>query len=277
MNLTKGNLIYFSPTSTSKRVADAIAQGMGLKNVSVIDVTLAETDEIHIPQEEVVIIAVPVYGGRVAPLALHRLEAIRGNETPAILVVVYGNRAYEKALMELDAFALRQGFKVIGAATFIGEHSFHTEACPIAPGRPDAHDLRFAEEFGEKIADKILAATDLEQLYPVDVRTINRPAQSIFGLLRLLYGIVKMRKSKVPAPKTPSTNEGSCVHCGICVGKCPSGAITIGEEQLTDAGKCIRCCACVKCCPEQARSFPTPFAPLLSRNFSKQKQAKILI
>ena len=33
-------------------------------------------------------------------------DSIRGVDTPTVLVVVYGNRAYEKALMELDAFAI---------------------------------------------------------------------------------------------------------------------------------------------------------------------------
>ena len=92
-----------------------------------------------------------------------------------MLVVVYGNRAYEKALIELDAFASAQGFKVIAGATFVGEHSYSTEQNPIAPGRPDANDLQYAEEFGAKIRTKINAAVDMEHLYPVDVNRIQRP------------------------------------------------------------------------------------------------------
>ena len=77
----------------------------------------------------------PVYGGKVAPLAMERLQGIRASGSPVVLVVVYGNRAYEKALIELDAFASAQGFKVIAGATFVGEHSYSTEQNPIAPGR----------------------------------------------------------------------------------------------------------------------------------------------
>ncbi len=54
-------------------------------------------------------------------------KVFRGLDTPAVLVVVYGNRAYEKALMELDAFAIPHGLKVIAGATFIGEHSYSTD------------------------------------------------------------------------------------------------------------------------------------------------------
>lgn len=277
MELTKTNLICFSPTHTSKQVGNAIVHGIGLDNKEIIDVTLSSVEERDIPETEIAVIAVPVYGGHVAPLALERMKKIKGNDTPAILIVVYGNRAYERALMELDAFAIRQGFKVIGAATFIGEHSFNTEEHPIAPGRPDEDDLLFANDFGKKIAEKILKADSLEQLYSIDVRSIRRPKQSLFSLIRFLRGVIKMRKREIPVPKTPVTNEELCIHCAICAKKCATGAIIEGEEQYTNVEKCIRCCACVKVCPQNARSFETPFAPLLSKNFPKQKQPQILL
>lgn len=277
MELLKARLICFSPTSTSKQVGSAIVHGMETESVEMADVTLSMGDEIEIPKTEVAVIAVPVYGGKVAPLALQRMRNIRGNDTPAVLVVVYGNRAYEKALMELDAFAIRQGFKVIGAASFVGEHSYSTEENPIAVGRPNQDDLLFAANFGKQIADKIRAAEDQEKVFPIDVRSIRRPKQSFFGLLRFLRAVIKLRKSETPMPKAPATNEERCIHCGICVKKCPNGAIIKDEEQHTIVEQCIRCCACVKVCPEKARSFETPFAPLLSKNFPKQKQPQTLI
>lgn len=277
MELTNAHLIYFSPTSTSQKVCEAISRGTGIDNITVTDVTLFDTSEVCVPQDTLTIIAVPVYGGRVAPLALQRLANIRGNDTPVVLVVVYGNRAYEKSLMELDAFAIKQGFNVVAAATFIGEHSYHSAAYPIAPGRPNAQDLLFAEEFGRDIAQKIAAAATPEQLYSVDVRAIKRPKQSILGLLRFLRGIMKMRKQGNPAPKSPVADESLCTHCGACAKKCPTGAIVEGEEHRTTVEKCIRCCACVKSCKVGARTFHTPYAPLLSKNFPTQKQPQVLL
>jgi hypothetical protein len=66
---------------------------------------------------------VPVYGGRVPEVALERLRALKGNGGPAIAVVVYGNRAYEDALLELHTELTANGYKVIAAAAFIAEHS----------------------------------------------------------------------------------------------------------------------------------------------------------
>lgn len=119
MTVNEARLIYFSPTHTSKQVAEAIVHGTGIKNVVSMNLTLQTVEETVIPTSALAVIVVPVYGGHVAPLAMERLESIRGLDTPAVLVVVYGNRAYEKALMELDAFAIPHGLKVIAGSVEI--------------------------------------------------------------------------------------------------------------------------------------------------------------
>ena len=263
MTVNEAHLIYFSPTHTSKQVAEAIVHGTGIKNILPVNVTLQTTGEAVIPASALAIIVVPVYGGRVAPLAMERLQNIRGLDTPTVLVVVYGNRAYEKALMELDAFALPHGLKVIAGATFIGEHSYSTDEHPIAAGRPNDSDLALATEFGKKI---------------IDVRAIKRPRQPFFPLFRFLRKVIKLRKSGTPLPRTPWVKDESlCTHCGLCVVHCPAGAITKGDELNVDETKCIKCCACVKVCPRNAKVYDTPFAALLSDCFKKQKQPQTIL
>ena len=235
-------------------------------------------EETVVPASALAIIVVPVYGGHVAPLAMERLESIRGLDTPAVLVVVYGNRAYEKALMELDAFAIHHGFKVIAGATFVGEHSYSTVQSPIAQGRPDESDLDFANEFGNKVMEKIQAAVTSDKLYQVDVRAIRRPSQPFFPLFRFLRKVIKLRKSGTPLPRTPWVEDESlCTHCGLCATHCPVGAIIKGDELHTDADKCIKCCACVKSCTKKARVFDTPFSVILSDCFKKQKLPQTIL
>lgn len=278
MTVNEAYLIYFSPTHTSKQIAEAIVHGTGIKNILPVDITRQADEEIVIPESALAIIVAPVYGGHVAPLAMERLQSIRGLNTPTVLVVVYGNRAYEKALMELDAFATLHGMKVIAGATFVGEHSYSTDKYPVAAGRPDDSDLAFAEDFGKNIMGKIEAADSMDTLYPVDVRAIKRPAQPFFPLFRFLRKVIKLRKSGMPLPRTPWVeNESLCTHCGLCVQHCPAEAITKGDELHTDETKCIKCCACVKFCPKKARVYDTPFAALLSDCFKKQKQPQTIL
>lgn len=147
MDIHEVHLITFSPTHTSKQVGEAIVRGIGCSKTTINDLTLHRAERSEVPSNRLTVIAVPVYAGHVAPLALERMKDIHADGSPAVVVVVYGNRAYEKALADLDAFASGLGFKVIAGGTFIGEHSYSNEKNPVAPGRPDADDLKYAELF----------------------------------------------------------------------------------------------------------------------------------
>ena len=92
-----------------------------------------------------------MYGGRIPRKAVQRLLHLRSDGRAAAVVAVYGNREYEDALQELTDIALEAGFVPAAGAVFIGEHSYHTDATPIAVGRPDADDLNKAMAFGQAI------------------------------------------------------------------------------------------------------------------------------
>lgn len=102
-------LIFFSPTQTSAKIARAIGEGIGMGRRMETDLTLDEQTSPIEMNGELCVIAVPVYGGRVAATALQRLQRLKGNGSPAILVVVYGNRDYEDALLELRDTAVQLG------------------------------------------------------------------------------------------------------------------------------------------------------------------------
>ena len=47
----------------------------------------------------------PVYAGRVPALAVERLKGIKTSGVKFVIVAVYGNRAYEDALVEMQDVA----------------------------------------------------------------------------------------------------------------------------------------------------------------------------
>lgn len=266
---------FFSPTGTTRRTVEAIARGF----VAERSVPCIEWDRTHtthptarqLGPNEVIVLAAPVYGGHIAPTARQRLETIRGDGTPAVLVVVYGNRAFEKALVELSELACRQGFMPVGAAACIGEHSYSTEQWPIATGRPDATDLSEAEAFGRRLARHL--ATAANPLEALDVRNMTQPPSGFGPMLRFIRFVLGYRRRQKRHPKIylPQTDAARCIHCGRCAAQCPVEAIPRGNEELTDGSRCIRCCSCVKGCPVGARRFETPFSEALSRNFQRRK------
>lgn len=130
--------IIFSPTGGTKQVADSITKAWGM-SVNEIDLTNAETDHaaLCLQKDDLAVIAVPSYGGRVPSLVAERILKIRGNQAQCVIVCVYGNRAYEDTLIELKDIAEKSGFNVIAAIAAIAEHSIMHQ---YATGRPDTKD-----------------------------------------------------------------------------------------------------------------------------------------
>ena len=149
------HLVFFSPTHTSAKIARAIGEGIGMGRRIETDLTLDESDSPIEINDSLTVIAAPVYGGRVAPVALQRIKRLKGNNSPAIVVVVYGNRDYEDALLELRDTVASLGFTPLSAGAFIGEHSYSTAEMPVAAGRPDATDLQIARTFGADSLKKL--------------------------------------------------------------------------------------------------------------------------
>jgi len=48
-------------------------------------------------------------------------------------------------------------------------------------------------------------------------------------------------------------DEGLCTDCGLCVGVCPTDAITVEENVIIiNNDDCVQCNACVEACPFRA-------------------------
>jgi len=244
MVINSFRLLYFSPTGTTRRVLEAISEGLGKGKPKHIDLTspATRTGRVRKIQGGLTLIGVPVYTGRVALEAVRGLQRFKAKNAPAIIVAVYGNREYEDALLELQNIATEAGFKPIAGATFIGEHSFSTDSTPIARGRPDADDLDRARSFGTMIQNKIHNIESLRNAPPL-----------------VVPGNVPYRERGPVRNTSPSTSDALCIRCGKCVEVCPVATITLKEEgATTDKEKCTLCCACIKNCPSAARRLEDP-------------------
>ena len=259
--------IYFSATGTSKKIALAISQSIATEFV-VEDITFQSLQNTSYATDDLLCIAVPVYGGGVAPVALKRLDAIRGDNTPVVVVVVYGNRNFERAAVQMSDFLAERGFITIAAAAFVGEHSYSTEQSPIAVGRPMVEDINDANRFGELVKQKLTKG-----LESVDVSILQCPdsgEENVKAFVEFVKGY-QAEQAKNPVKLLPITDENRCVMCGVCVDVCPMEAIDREDVSMVDPTLCIKCCACVKECPKEAKSLNSPFAPMLSKYFSQPK------
>lgn len=261
------SLAYFSPTHTTKKVLESIARGIDLPTANTFDLTFPmEQDSIQEfkKKDDLIIVGAPVYAGRLPRDAVERLKMLKGDNTPAVLVVVYGNRAFEDALLEMEMLMKELGFNPFAGAAFIGEHSFSTKEMAIAPGRPDKKDLSIAVQFGKSIRGKIESLPDKDEVSKIQVPG-NFPHREGMKIL----------------DAAPVTQEEECVKCGTCAEVCPKEAVTVGETVITDAQECILCCACIKNCPTQARVMENPnilkIAQTLYENCGQRKEPELFL
>ena len=108
---------YFSPTGSTKKAALALTSALADPDgFTEIDLSLPALAQYTFAASDIIVVAVPVFGGRVPAFALRQLAALHGQNTSAIAVAAYGNRAYEDALLELSDSLTSQSFRVIAAA-----------------------------------------------------------------------------------------------------------------------------------------------------------------
>ena len=148
-------LITFSPTGGTAKTAEILASAIA-ENWNSIDL-LRPIPETNLKADDVCLIAVPSFGGRIPTTSAERLHRISANGARAILVCVYGNRAYEDTLSELEDVLVSCGFDCTAAVAAIAEHSIIRE---FGAGRPDADDRAELTAFAEKIRERIANPTD---------------------------------------------------------------------------------------------------------------------
>lgn len=220
--------ITFSPTGGTQRVADRLADSI---SETCVCIDLCDPDFCADPAafaaDDLCIVSVPSFGGRVPELAARRLTAFHGNGAMAVPVAVYGNREYEDTLIELKHLLAAQGFRVAAAVAAVAEHSMLRQ---YAAGRPDADDLAELAEFGQCIR----AAVDAGNISPDLPLPGNFPYRQMGKFLK------------------PEVTE-ACMGCGVCADLCPAHAIPADNPSATDPDACISCVRCVSICPVQAR------------------------
>ena len=250
MNINTVWAVYFSGTGTTEKVvnslANAVAQGLGAQRKDYcFNQPKARQTELTFAPDDLVVLGVPVYAGRVPNLIMPYIkDMIHGNGALAVPVVLYGNRNFDDGLMELRNLTRDNGFHPVTAAAIVGEHSFSTT---LGAGRPDADDMALVAQLAQETVKKVQALTEAPaEAVAVEGCDPIRP----YYTPRDRHGepIKDFLKAK------PVTDNDKCVKCGLCATLCPMGSID-PEDVSNVAGKCIKCCACVKKCPTGAKYF----------------------
>lgn len=225
MTITK---IVFSPTGGTDRVADVLAKALG-DQVVTVDLCDRNMDFSKVEMGDLAVIAMPCFCGRVPPLAARRMADIQGEGTSAVVVAVYGNRAYDDLLIETADLAESVGFHVIAGIEAVAEHSIVRD---FAKGRPDESDEAQLRLFAAQINSKLINASCSELTLPGNHPYKEYKCGGMF----------------------PVAND-MCIQCGKCATVCPIGAIAMDDLKHVDETLCMSCMRCIAVCPVGARAI----------------------
>lgn len=249
--------LVFSPSGGTKKVADILANKLAQEwtdEVLEIDLCNPCLEKISLLATDMVMIAMPSYGGRAPEIAMQRLSLIAGNDALCLLVCVYGNRAFEDTLVEMADGATACQLRVMGAVAAIAEHSIVRN---IAHARPDKEDEKWLAAAARKLHEKIIKA-DICVTIPG-----NRPYKP-----RGNGGII------------PGVSD-TCIQCGMCADNCPNQAIDFTDVRKVNETKCIHCMRCVSVCPTHSRIIDltslTRISEMLNKVAATRKENELFI
>ena len=252
--------VQFSPAGSTRLVAETFGQH-GVAPVREHDLLRRPlTTDVLCAPDDLAVVALPVYSGRLPELCLASLAHFKGQGTLAVAVVVYGNRAYDDALLELCDLLNANGFTLLGAAAVVARHSIFPS---IAADRPHAEDKRRLDAFMARCLDKANTRDPQKPFAPLNIPG-NRPYKD---------------------PKAPSVRPSvgtDCRQCGACTRICPTGALTIvGKTLVKNEALCIACTACLKACPSGAQGFHgegyEPMCQMFTTHFSGPREPEFFI
>lgn len=242
MSIMKFYNIFFSPTGGTKKVADIIINGTR-QEAEVIDLIKdpEKIKKLQLKKDDVCLVVIPSYGGRIPSVITDMFRNVKADGTKAILTVVFGNRAIDDTLLELQDVLEASGFVCIAGMEAVAEHSLMHQ---FGTGRPDSLDEKELMGFAAKIMENITTQKTPE--FPG-----NRPYRQYGGV-----------------PFKPIVNK-KCTSCGLCAKECPAGAISLDDPKITDNDKCISCMHCVAVCPKNARNYSKFISFIAGRKMKK--------
>lgn len=221
---------YFSPTGGTKACGECFCMAIANK-VTAVNLGLEDAD--FNGDCDLAVFAMPVFAGRIPAVAAQKLAALNGNGMKAVTLVVYGVRAYEDALLELNDVVKAANFTVVASAALVAQHSI---VPAVGQGRPNEEDKASIAAFAEQVKEKL--ASGNEEVVSVPGNFPYRDAGNM--------------------PFTPICLP-ECGKCGACVTVCPAKAMVMDEEGVkTDVDTCILCMACTAVCPKKVRVLPAP-------------------
>lgn len=244
--------IFFSPTNSTLKITTTISDALNFEKLQDFNLTFPSKRKVENigAEADILIFGSPVYVGKIPSMIIPTIKNMIGKNRWIVPIAVYGNARQGNALSELIYLFREQGFRILAAASFIGEHSFTNDDFKLAENRPDYDDLKIARNFGQEIRKKLESA-------PIEIEKVGQKPD--ISQLNSEYGARKLID-------IIRAHDENCNRCMGCWSICPTEAIDMITLEINEE-ECIRCCACVKCCNFDVREIVITMTPETKERF----------
>lgn len=258
----KGIVIYFSQTGNTKKVAEAIYDGMKSAGVE-CDITpvstglewrqtlLRDVDFNKITDHDLIALGTLVAHWKEPDNIAILEESLPDLSGKHCFLFATHGMARAQVFTSMAEKLRRKGLTVIGYHSWYGNVYLQEVPKPyFSDGHPDELDLKEATDFGKEMVERSRRISQGETGLIPEIpppSAITPP----MGKVKLTY-----HKERCTYPK-----------CGLCMDYCPTGVIDLSVTPVVLQGEgCIYCCFCEKICPTGAVNGDWEF---LARSFKK--------
>lgn len=251
--------MYFSPTGGTERVMNILTEGLPVSGRIDLSEPGADYGAYSFTEEDLCLIGAPSFGGRVPSVVLERVRKTRANGAAAVLVVAFGNRAYDDTLLELKNEVNACGYRAAAAVAAVTEHSIMRQ---YGKERPDERDEMELRRFSKEIAKLTRDGKNIK-----DFKEFTAPRNFPY-------------KKYNGVPFKPKAGV-ACTKCGLCAEKCPVQAIPQNDPAALEKDKCISCMRCIAICPRNARKLNRAVlfaaSQAMKKAFAERKQNELYL
>jgi ferredoxin/flavodoxin len=247
MNPKTALILWYSQAGHTERNGKLIGRTLEKLGLKVKAIDIRGCDESTLKNYDLIIMGTPVYYLDVPQNVrewLRDIPSLAG--TPVAAYSTYGgpgDNQYNTAWYLLELLAEKGGVPV-GIATFGNMSTF----APTWSLGNEKRILKYKDRPNERIYKQV---REFAKQVLATVRGGTAPSiKKEFYAGEFLKGPIQVKFTKLMITRHV-VDRDRCIKCGICVEKCPVGAIDISKYSI-DKKECIACMGCVNNCPVEA-------------------------
>ncbi len=242
------NLIYFSQTGNTRRVAKKIYEILKSEGQQAKLISYKKANDNDFIEADVIGVGAPCFESQAPSIVRDFLWGLPQLDQKKVFVFATSGGAPGKVLYDLSKPLMKKGAKVIGGLLCRGT-CYYPVPCLVGrfPNRPNEVDLEKVNEFANNLLSHIISGI------PGPMPSSRDDTFKLgFGLYQIAGAILNDSLLRFLMPE-PKLIDSKCTECKWCEEECPTNSIKLNP--MPEIGKtCFRCYRCLTGCPEEAFS-----------------------